>query len=267
MRREEKFNDLGGVRHPFTLDHYRDIIGSALRNGYAFSLFTEKPLGKMVYLRHDVDNCIDSAYTIAGIERELDIRSTYLLMIRSENYNVLAGNSIRKIREINAMGHEIGLHFTLEEHEEHLGVADEHDLIELIRQDAHILSNILDMEIRVFSFHNPTGKSQYQVTVPGLINTYSTEFFNDLKYISESNMIWRERCPCLLFEEGEYDRFQVLIHPLSYNDDLKSDRDVLLYFLYTKVLRLKEINEIQNATLSKEGVSLAEIANYFLKRQ
>lgn len=256
--------------HPFTLEHYRKIVQTGLEQNYRYKLFTENDLGdRRIYFRHDVDNSVNSAFTIAGIEAELGVKSTYLFLLRSENYNLLSGTSYVKIREIAAMGHEIGLHFSLEAHKK--DERENHDisaLPELVIRDVNILSEILNMDIRVWSLHNPgvKGKEMLQVDVPGVINTYHPRFFEDVKYISESNMAWREKCPCEMFKDNLYSSYQVLVHPMSYCDKLKTDADILLYFLYEKVLELKKNNEIQNRTLEKKGLTMADITKYFTER-
>ena len=63
--------------------------------------------------------------------------------------------------------------------------------------------------------------------------------------------------------------YHVLIHPMSYCDRLRSDRDVLLYFLYTKVLELKGVEEAgePGAGDPRAGIeSLAEDQRLTLKR-
>ncbi len=53
--------------------------------------------------------------------------------------------------------------------------------------------------------------------IPGMINTYANCFFNDMKYVSDSKKTWREPVEQYVAED-RYDRFQILVHPVWYND-------------------------------------------------
>lgn len=250
----------GDHHHRFTLDHYKEILIAAINAGYRYSFFGDPPKHEFtLYLRHDVDNSIDSASRLARIEAELGISATYFLLLRSENYNLISHSNLESIEAIRAMGHRIELHFSLNGQ---FGDAAPDKLPELVLKDAELLSQLINSEIRVFSFHNPTGSEFSKVKVPGLINTYSHAYFKDIKYISESNMHWREKCPCLIFKEKRYPAIQLLIHPMTFCDTLVTDKDVMLYFLYKKLLKLKQFNESENAILSKNPIQFKEVVAY-----
>lgn len=250
--------------HPFTLDHYRALLQAAKAGGYGFALFDEPVQGRTVYLRHDVDNSIDDALTIATLEAELSVRSSFLFLLRSKNYNLLSGDSIAKVRAIAALGHAVGLHFSREPGDE--PTQQPLPLADRIRADAAFMAQAVGLPIRLFSFHNPAGRDEFQVEVPGLINSYGARFFGGIRYLSESNFRWREGCPCEIFCSGRYPAMQILIHPMSYCDRLRTDRDALLYFLYRKLLELSEANQAQNLTLRQHPVRLDEIAAYLGSR-
>jgi chlorite dismutase len=60
---------------------------------------------------------------------------------------------------------------------------------------------------------------------------------------------------------------QILIHPLSYRANLRTDRDVLLWFLRDKVNDLIKLNAGQNRVLREDGISLAEVAAFLTKEK
>jgi len=245
--------------HPFTPTHYREILTAALKSGYSFRLFGEPAEDLTVYLRHDVDNSIADALAMAKSEQSLGVRSTYLFLMRSRNYNVLSGQSIAQIRDMAAMGHDIGLHHSCETGET---LANGQSLAARIRADAALMSEQIDIPVGRFSLHNPAESDNFKLDVPGLINTYSAPYFKNIKYISESNFKWREGCPCAMFRERRHNVMQVLVHPMSYVADLSGDRDALLYFLRQKVCVLSKVNQEQNRTLRAEPVTMDEIADY-----
>ena len=57
---------------------------------------------------------------------------------------------------------------------------------------------------------------------------------------------------------------QILVHPLSYRADLRSDRDVVLRFLLEKVDELTAVNTAGNRVLRESGLTLREVAEHLL---
>jgi len=69
------------------------------------SYLTEKPSGKIVILRHDVDRGPEDALRMAKIEKKYGITSTYYFRMKK---NIFIP---RIINEIADMGHEVGYHY------------------------------------------------------------------------------------------------------------------------------------------------------------
>jgi hypothetical protein len=249
----------------FTIEAYQSILHAVRAHGYVFGRFTDprpEPTAHVVYLRHDIDNSIESALRMAEIEARVGAVSTYLTMVRSANYNPFTRESVRALRGIHDLGHEVGLHFTADEHEPQ---ALQDDLAALIRADARLLEEAVGTPVRVFSFHNPADRRQFGVEVTGLVNAYADRFYTDACYVSESNMRWRHGSPVDVLAERRHRIVQVLVHPLSYRADFKSDRDVLLWFLGDTVQRLLSLNVGQNRVLREQEVSLADVAAYLVE--
>jgi hypothetical protein len=247
----------------FTVSDYQAILAAAHAHGYAFAKFTDpdpEPSSRRVYMRHDVDNCIESALLMAELEAGSGVVSTYLVMVRSHNYNPFAPDNVRRLRRIRELGHEVGLHFTADEHE---GV----DLASRIEHDAALLAHALGAPVRVFSFHNPTESEAFRIDVPGLVNAYADRFFSGARYLSESNMRWRDGAPAEVLASGEHRVVQILVHPLTYRDAFESDRDVLLWFIRDVTRRLLAVNVGQNRVLREDGVSLADVAAYLVAEE
>lgn len=242
--------------HPFTLEHYLRILEAARTAGYRFASFHEpRTRGeKRIYLRHDIDNDVAMAWRMATAEANLGVRATYLAMLRSANYNAAEKRNVVWLREMAAMGHEIGLHFSLIDHPD-----DSAALEPLIQGDARLLGELLGQPVRVFGFHNPAEPNQYRAEVPGLANTYAAPFFDDALYLSESNMRWKAGCPCGALAASGRDTVQLLVHPLSYAANLTSDRDVLLHFLDLRLCDLLAYNISQNRVLRESGLSREEV--------
>ena len=92
----------------FTLNRYRELLSALLRAGYKimpYNAFLKNDIdGKKVIMRHDVDSK-EHALDMAKIELEMGVRASYYFRAVPESWDE------RLIREIAAMGHEIGFHY------------------------------------------------------------------------------------------------------------------------------------------------------------
>lgn len=97
------------MKRDFTLSVYKELLEELKNAGYQFYTFEKfcqnKPQGKIVILRHDVDLKPKNSYETAKIENELSICSSYYFRI------VPQSNKPHVIKEIAALGHEIGYHY------------------------------------------------------------------------------------------------------------------------------------------------------------
>ena len=93
----------------FTLKSYKSLLLALQRAGYQFQTFEEfmehPSEGKVVVMRHDVDELAWNALKMAKVEYGLGIRSTYFFRI------VRQSNVTEVIEKIVAMGHELGYHY------------------------------------------------------------------------------------------------------------------------------------------------------------
>ena len=93
----------------FTLTAYKKLLKSFQDEGYLFRTFAEwceeKPVGKIVILRHDIDKKPKNALIFAEIEAEAGIKTTYFFKTSSPVFDI---NIIKKIA---SFGHEIGYHY------------------------------------------------------------------------------------------------------------------------------------------------------------
>ena len=185
----------------FTLVNYRTLLVLA-KEKYKFCFFNEEFQNKSILLRHDLEFSIPIALYMAKIEARLGIKATYFIQLHSEFYNALEKESIRSIKEMQSLGHQIGLHF-----DSHFwNVQDESDLEKSIEFDKSVLEKYIGNQIKVFSFHNNTDftlncrKDQYG----GLLNVYSDYFRNNYGYNADSLGYWRyERLEDRLVEAKE----------------------------------------------------------------
>lgn len=195
----------------FTLQHYREILEIAKKNGYAFLGF-HSPCSsrgqRVIYLRHDIDICLEEAVEMARTEAEVGVSATYFVLTNSPVYNVFAEDSRKLVRYIQQLGHWVGLHI-----DPVLFSAD--DLVQFEERIVNLIKfyrEYLDI-VPVVSFHRPSNMVLGR-DFRAFVSTYSPRFFTDIKYVSDSRGTWREECPCQRLNDRAHEAMQVLIHPI-----------------------------------------------------
>ncbi|MFN4083081.1 MAG: hypothetical protein ACK4K9_05560 [Bacteroidia bacterium] len=200
---QKDFND-------FTQDKYKELlqIAKSLNN---FIFYDEITLfDRFILWRHDVDFSMEYALKLARIEYNENVKSTFFLHSHNHFYNLLDDKSFAIVKEIISLGHQIGIHFDTH----YYNIKNEEDIEVCLLKEKKLFMDILEIEPRVFSFHNTDTfilsckKSMYG----GLINTYSQFFQDNVKYCSDSNGYWRH-LPIKDLLKQNYDKLQILTHP------------------------------------------------------
>ncbi len=92
----------------FTVKVYHQLLHSLLNQGYTFQPYAEfvkTPAQKIILLRHDVDDKKHNALAFAKIQAQHNIKGTYYFRTVPQSYHE------QVIKEIAALGHEIGYHY------------------------------------------------------------------------------------------------------------------------------------------------------------
>lgn len=92
----------------FTIPIYTRLLGAMREAGYSFSTFDaflRQPADNTIILRHDVDAMPRNSLRFAEIQHSMGIRGVYYFRTVPASWN----ESI--IRQIAALGHEIGYHY------------------------------------------------------------------------------------------------------------------------------------------------------------
>ncbi len=172
----------------FDLAHYAELLDAAKEGGYRFAFFDREPRAGAVLLRHDVDMSLDAAVTMAELEAERNVTSTYFLMTRSDFYNLDSRSGVAALARLRELGHRIGLH----------GVYP--DTARDDRFDP------------VLAWHTPDPEYMSEI-VPGVVNVMQEGFFDPARYRSDSNQHWRNGCPHDELRARGFDWLQLLVHP------------------------------------------------------
>ncbi|MGQ9811728.1 MAG: hypothetical protein ACUVQ7_10380 [bacterium] len=216
----------------FSLHHYKEILEIALTSGYKFLGFHQHHAGsRAIYLRHDLDVSPEEALPMAAIEADLGVQSTYFFLVNSSVYNLFSRETFRIIKQLQSMGHWVGLHIDTE-------LLEMSSLRTFLEHLYHIFEEPLQL-VRVVSFHRP-GTSVLGAKVDGFISVYEPRFFSEIKYISDSRGIWRFGCPCQKLRVGEYSQLQLLVHPIWWvNSGAKDFSEYLQQLLDMRVSSMK----------------------------
>ncbi|RXK07203.1 polysaccharide deacetylase family protein [Halarcobacter bivalviorum] len=210
-----KFNEID-----FTENNYENLLGKVKTNTI---FYNEIDIGNSFTLwRHDVDFSIHRAYALANIEKRMNVKATYFLQLGSFFYNIFEEEIKELILNILSLGHQIGLHFDPTQYK----INTKEDLEKYLNFEKNILENLFQVEIKVFSFHNPTEEilKYDDFNYSDMINTYAKYFKENVEYCSDSNGYWRyKRLEDFLNEK--HTKIQVLTHPAWWQKEVISPRN------------------------------------------
>ncbi len=214
----------------FTYGAYRNLLERLDANGYTFCDYGSwKDVSRCVILRHDIDESIEKAVELAKIENSYGIKSVFFVLMTSDLYNVLSYESGEYLKEILRLGHDIGLHFDEVRYPEIRG--DAGALADKIKMESRILSSVLDRDVRTVSMHRPSKDLlEKDLQIDGMINSYSSRFFKEFKYVSDSRRRWREPVEEII-DSCKYDRLHILTHAIWYTEESCSDDELISSFV------------------------------------
>ncbi len=214
----------------FTSDGYVGLLKLLIENGYGIVDYSDwEESDQCVILRHDVDIDLQQAHALAQIEYRHNVKSTYFVLLTSSFYNMHSYRNRIIVKEIQDMGHTIGLHFDETAYPNLAGNTAK--VGQEIKKELDILSEIIETDVTVFSYHRPTQIIlDSDMEIERAINSYGNIFFRQFKYLSDSRMHWRE--PVLdIIRRREYTRLHILTHPFWYHNEEKSMKEILHEFI------------------------------------
>ncbi len=212
---------------PFSYQYYKYMLSSAASEGYKTTSFAQyKSIHpKTVIMRHDVDYTLNGVLQMAQIEAALNVSASYLFRVHAHEYNLFTPHVFRLLKELQNLGHEIGLHFEATNFARALNLNA--DVV--LKKEKELLELIIEGPVRTTSEHrdishvvhnSPYYHELFDPHDAGFeFFTMEDRFFKEMKYLSDSNGIWREGD--LISHLGRWQRFQVLTHPdWWFEDDL-----------------------------------------------
>lgn len=218
-------------------NEYIEILKAIKATGKVRSFEEAEKENEFIVIRHDIEFSIERAYQMALIEAKYGILSSYFVQIGNNAYNALSDENVCKIKEINSMGHIIGLHYRQADNE----------IVELKKQ-INILRAGTGLPIKAFSTHRPRPDTKYdEYEIKETINAYGPKFFkkvsniaditeNDTQYISDSKFRWNYGDPKRL----SHRKIQILIHPFQWFEDECSIEECFRRITAEKSTELKQ---------------------------
>jgi hypothetical protein len=205
----------------FTLNTYIKLL-KHLQNNYAIVPFCDVRFEATPYLilRHDIDISLKDALTMAEIEKELNIRSTYFVLFSSRFYNPFEGENIAILKKISNLGHEIGLHY----HPWQYGLYKQ-DPERTLKIEMQVLENFLGKKIHSIARHGLWDRDPFGATRK-YVNANHPYFRSDL-FVHESCRAWATMEGLYSLINNPPKRAQLLIHPENWQKEI-IDREKLL---------------------------------------
>lgn len=92
--------------------------------------------------------------------------------------------------------------------------------------------------------HRPSKKTlNSNLHIPGMINSYGFEFFEQFKYVSDSRMHWREDVEEII-NSGNFDKIHILTHAFWYFEEEKDIKSILVD--YVQNAKYERYNQLKN---------------------
>jgi hypothetical protein len=176
---------------PFTLAGYRTLVAGLLARGYSLrSFLAVEAAERHLLLRHDVDQSITIARTMADLETANGWYSTWFILLRTEMYNPFSRANAAHLRTMAGNGHEIGLHLDTTLY------ADDVQIEAGAAIECRMLEDIVGAPVRLISFHRPApDRLGDDARVAGRLHAYMSRFTKDIGYCSDSRGEWRHGHP------------------------------------------------------------------------
>ncbi len=196
----------------FTIDAYAELVSAAAAR-YRFLRFSETSAdGEVVIWRHDIDVSPQRALAMARVEAASGVPATYFVQVSSRYYSIFEPEIAAVLRQIGALGHDIGLHFDAEVCSHQTNP----DYDKRIAFEARLLEEVAETKVASFTLHNPTtlvGVSLNEPFRAGLVNGSCSDLRTSYSYCSDSNGLWRFRTLAEMIADPAVSRLYALTHP------------------------------------------------------
>lgn len=248
----------------FTYDYYCNILEQMKTISKIYDFKSADSDLKCGYiLRHDVDFNIKKAYRMCKIEKDMNVTSTYFILVTSDLYNILSYENKNILKDMVSNGFEIGLHFDPTVY----GNINLKQMQEQVEKECSIIEDIIGLKVESVSLHTPSIHNQYPV-FNGYKNAYSKEFFNPNLYLSDSCKDFRGKDVLTFIKKGQSNLLQVLFHPIHFSENTESYIESFVKDIEVKINNFDKYMHINKTYTSEIGEKLLSdcLANYIKEK-
>lgn len=206
----------------FSLAAYDALLERLGEAGYAFAPIAELPElqagQRTVLLRHDVDLDPPSTVAMAQCEAARGIVATYYVPL-TVHFNALDRVNGAAIRELRALGHDVGLHYDVRTYPQEPDARRAH-----LDWEIGVLEGLTGAPVRTISMHQPTiGPPDPFLSGTGFVHPRDPALQENLLYVSDSARAWRDESLLRCFGADAPERLLLLVHPESWLDPSVAD--------------------------------------------
>lgn len=173
----------------FHLEGYIALLEALRDLGYTLAPVTAMPdrSQRCAHIRHDIDLHLEGIDRVARAEAAIGVRATYYVLLTSL-YSPLSEPSIAVLRELVALGHELGLHYDLQLYpQDPIAAKQRLDL------EASLLGVAVGCPVRTIVRHQPSlGGGDPFLQNSGYLNAHDPAYEPGMRYFSDSCRLWRE---------------------------------------------------------------------------
>ena len=241
----------------FTYRYFKMLLLAA-KPHFEFQMFAKapdvvsRPPRRAIFLRHDVDLCLEKALCMAQVESSVGVRATYMVSIDCPLYSLESEFQLNIVKQIAELGHDIGLHHIVDDKPtDKVGIDQLEAGMNFARRK---LERLIDRPVNSFSFHRPTPEVLGgSLVMNGMVNAYSGDLM--ACYLSDSAGSWKGRDPLAHILSPRGRLFQLLVHPLWWGEDHMDPEDRLQEFFEnrTQASPVEEAEAFDNILLSHLG--------------
>lgn len=199
------------MKPTFSTATYRSLLRAGLDGGFRFVTFAAtrglQGAERVCAIRHDIDSDPGAGLTLAEIEAEEGVRSTYFMMLRSSVYNVFGRANQQLVERIAAAGHAIGLHY-----DPGFPPAGSRSHTEQIEVERRTLEDMLGVAVEAVAFHQPSlVPGAFGIEVEGAVKANGLAGYHFLADPNQDPQVFEAFD---VFRTGEPPKLQLLVHPM-----------------------------------------------------
>ena len=192
----------------FSYDGYRSLLRNIIKKRKIVNFENyKKEKSPFLILRHDIEYFTDVALKLGKIEYSLGVKSTFFFLLTS-TYNIFSEKNLNIVNDLKKMGHSFGIHY-----DSYLIKKYKLDFNKNLRLQIKLFENFFNIKIKVISSHRP--KLDFEIFKnKKILNVYDKNFQNKIKYISDSQQVFRSNLNDLLMTSLN---LHLLIHEYTWS--------------------------------------------------